>query len=59
MFTLALPGSPTVTPSGSKDGLIVTLKYSSPSNILSSVIEISNETLVRSAENVTLYGPEA
>ena len=57
MVTVASPGVPTVTPVG-KDGLIVSVKSSSPSNILSSVIGISNGTIVSPAGNVTVYGPE-
>ena len=47
-----------VTPPGSEDGLIVRLKFSLPSNILSSVIEMLNVACVCPAGNVTLYGPE-
>ena len=58
MVTVAWPGSPTVTPVGSEDGLIVSIKLSLPSNMLSSYIGISNGTLVTPAGNVTVYGPE-
>jgi len=37
----------------------VTVKSSSLSNMLSSFIGTLNGTLVVSAENVTLYGPES
>lgn len=42
----------------SEDGSIVRLKFSSSSNMISSVIKTSNEACVTPAENVTLYGPE-
>ena len=58
MVTVALPGLPTVTLLGSEDELIVSLKFSFPSNILSSVIRTSNVAVVSPAENMTLYGPE-
>jgi len=59
IVTVALPGSPRVTPSGSEDGSIVRLKSSSPSYIISSVIGTSNGTLICPAGNVTVYGPES
>ena len=55
---VALPGLPRVTPSGSKDGLILTVKSSLPSNMLSSVIGTSNGALVVPTGNVTVYGPD-
>ena len=48
----------TVTPLVSEDESIITLKYSFPSNKLSSVIEICKKALVSPAANVTEYGPE-
>ena len=57
MVTVASSGIPTLTPEG-KDGSIVSIKYSSPSNMTSSIIGISNETIVSPAGNVTMYGPE-
>ena len=59
MFTVALPGLPRVTPVGSEDSSMVTVKSSLPSTTLSSVIGISNETVVVSAGNVTVYDPES
>ena len=44
---------------GSEDGLIVSVKVSFISCILSSFIGISNGTLVVPAGNVTVYGPES
>jgi len=58
MVTVALPGSPRVTSSGSEDSSIVRVKSSSSSNMLSSVIGTSNGTLVVPAGNVTVYGPD-
>ena len=57
MVTVASLGVPTLTPVG-KDGSIVSVKFSSPSYKLSSVIGTSNGTLVTPAGNVTVYGPE-
>ena len=48
----------TVTPLVSEDESIITLKYSFPSNKLSSVTEIWIKALVSPAANVTEYGPE-
>ena len=59
MFTVALPGLPRVTPVGSEDGSMVTVKSSLPSTTLSSVIGTSNGTVVVLAGNVTVYGPES
>lgn len=47
-----------VTLLGSEDWLIVRIKVSFPSNILSSVKETLNGTLVTLAGNVTAYGPD-
>jgi len=58
MVILASPLSPTLTPAGRVDGLIVRRKFSLPSDILSLVITTSNETLVIPAANLTEYGPE-
>ena len=58
IVTVAWPGSPRVTRGGSMRGLIMSVKFSFPSTILSSVIEILNGTRVCPAGNVTLYGPE-
>ena len=57
MMTVASLGAPTVTPLGS-DELIASIKFSSISNIISSVIGTSNEAIVIPAGNVTVYGPE-
>ena len=59
MVTVALPGSPRITSSGSEDGSIVTVKSSSPSTIVSSFIGTLNGTLVVSAGIVIVYGPES
>ena len=59
MVTVAWPGLPTLTPLGSEDDSIVIIKFSSLSNISSSVIGISNGTLVSPAGNMTVYGPES
>ena len=58
MITVASSGVPTLTPVG-KDGSIVSMKSSSPSYTISSVIGTSNGTLVSPAGNVTMYGPES
>ena len=57
MVTVASSGSPTLTPVG-KDGSIVSMKSSLPSNMTSSIIGISNGTIVSPTGNVTVYGPE-
>ena len=59
MVTVASSGLPTITPSWTEDGLIVSVKFSSRSNILSSFIGILNPANLDPAENVTLYGPES
>ena len=59
MVTVAWSRSPQVTPSDSKDELIVRVKFSFPSNILSSFIGILNITVVCPAGNMTVYGPES
>ena len=58
MFTVAQLGVPTITPVGSEVSSTETVKFSSPSNLLSSNIGTSNTTLVTPSVNVTLYGPE-
>ena len=57
MITVASLGAPSVTPLGS-DELIASIKFSSISNIISSVIGTLNVTIVIPAGNVTAYGPE-
>jgi len=44
---------------GRELGEIVRVKFSFPSNILSSIIGTSNGTLISPAGNVTVYGPES
>ena len=58
IVTVALPGFTRITPSGSEDWSIVTVKCSFPSKVLSGVIPTSNGTLVTPAGNVTLYCPD-
>ena len=58
MITVASLRLPTVTLLGSKDGLIVSIKSSTPSNILSSVIGTLNEAIVCPAGNATTYSPD-
>ena len=43
----------------SEDTLIVRLKFSFPSNTLSSVMGTSNGTLISPAGIITVYGPDA
>ena len=57
MITLALLGLPEATSLGS-DELIVSIKISLSSNILSSFTEILNGTLISPAGSMTEYGPE-
>ena len=57
MVTVEAPGLPTPTLLGSAVELIVRVKISSPSQMLSSVIETSNGTIVCPAGNMTVYGP--
>ena len=59
MVTEAWPRSPIITSLGRVDTLILRLKDSLFSNILSLVIGTENGTLVVSAGNVTLNGPES
>ena len=47
-----------LTSLGSEDELITSMKFSLPLNMLSSLIGISNETLISPAGNLTVYGPE-
>ena len=58
IVTEAWPRSPIITSLGRVDTSILRLKDSSISNISSSFIGTENETLVVSAGNVTLNGPE-
>ena len=58
MVTVASPGLPRVTSLGSAVSLIVSIKFSGPSNISSSFIEILNVAVVCPARIVTVYGPE-
>ena len=58
MVTVALLEVPGVTPLGSEDGSIVTVKSSLPSGIPSLIIGTSKDTLVTPAGIVTVYGPE-
>ena len=57
MITVASSGLPDITPVGS-DEFIVRIKFSLPSNILSSFIGILNGTLITPAGNVIEYIPE-
>ena len=56
--TVASPGLPIVTLLGSEYELIVSMKFSLYSNVLSSIIAILNVANVTPAGNVTVYGPE-
>ena len=58
IVTEAWPRSPTITSLGRVDTSILRSKDSSISNITSSVIGTENGTLVVSAGNVTINGPE-
>ena len=58
IVTVVWLGSPTITPVGSEDELMVSIKFSSPSNILSLFIETLNVARVCPVGNVTVYGPE-
>jgi len=58
IVTVALPGLPRVTLSGSEDESIVRVKSSFPSYVPSSVIGISSGTLCVPAGNVTVCIPE-
>ena len=57
IFTVAVPGLPRVTSSGNDPGIIIILKSSLPSNVLSSTIEMLNGTMVVAAGIVIVYGP--
>ena len=59
MVTEAWPRSPIITSLGRVDTSMLRLKDSSISNITSSVIGTGNGTLIVSAGNVTLNGPES
>ena len=56
MVIVASSGVPTLTSVG-KDGSIVIVKFSLPSNTISSNIEILKGTIVSPAGIVTMYGP--
>ena len=58
MVTVIWLGASRVIPVGSEDEIIVSINFSSPSNILSSVIGMLNVAVVCPAGNVTVYGPE-
>ena len=59
IVTVTWLGSPRVTLLGSEDELLmVSLKFSLPSTISSSLIVTLNVIRVCSAGNVTVYGPE-
>ena len=58
MVTVAVSEVLVITLSGNVLLLILTIKSSFPSNILSSLIEIFNNTVVTPVEKVMLYGPE-
>ena len=58
IVTIALSGLPTVTLLGSEEGLILSVKFSLPSNMLSSLIETLRKATVTSAVKVILYVPE-
>ena len=58
IVTVALSGLPTVTPVGSEDGSIVSVKFSLFSMIASSCIVILNGKTVIPEGKVTVYGPE-
>ena len=59
MFTVVTLGLLMVTPLGSEDWLIVSIKVSFSSSMSSSFSETLNGTLVTKAGNVTVYGPES
>ena len=59
MFTVVTLGLLTVTPLGSEDWLMVSIKVSFSSSMSSSFSETLNGTLVTKAGNVTAYGPES
>ena len=58
MVTVAVPEVLVITLSGNVLLLILTIKSSLPSNILSLLIEIFNNTVVTPVEKVMLCGPE-
>ena len=59
IVTFAALGYLEITRSGNEVSSITTLKVSSASNALSSVMLIQNVTLVSPFENVTLYSSES
>ena len=58
MVTVAWLGVPWVTPVGSEVSSIVSIKFSSGSNVSSSFIGTSNVATVAPAGIVAVYGPE-
>ena len=58
MVTVAWWGVPSLTLPGNDDELIMSIKYTSISNVLSLIIGILNATIVTPAGNVAVYGPE-
>ena len=59
MVNVASPGSPTLTPYGSDEVIIVSITVSLRSKLVSSFIVMLNEAFVILASNVTEYGPES
>ena len=59
MVTVASPGSPTVTLYGSDELIIVSVKVSLCSKLISSLIVMLNEAFVILARYVAEYGPES
>ena len=59
MVTVASPESPTVTPYGNDELIIVIIKVSLCSKLVSLFIVMVNEAFVILARNVTEYGPES
>ena len=58
MITVASSGVPSLTLPGSEASSILSLKSSSPSDIISLFIGTLNEAVVVLAGNMTVYGPE-
>ena len=58
MVTVAWSGSPSITPLDSNDELIMSIKLSLCSYILSAVIGTSNVAVVCPTGIVTVYGPK-
>ena len=59
MVNVTSSGSPTLTPYGSDELIIVSIKVSLCSKLISSLIVMLNEAFVILAGNVTEYGPES